>query len=150
MQRSRSTGSDLVPKRRPKSEFIPAAFLVEECGLHNKSPKPSSVKVSHGRWQAPKPQFKEFSNVNSPVQVDDESIPSSDDSFSSGSYFSNGEITSTVVRTLYECEAEDENELSFLPGQLIRNITKSDEPGWLRGDLNGKTGLLPRNYVKFM
>ncbi|CAH0591738.1 unnamed protein product [Chrysodeixis includens] len=52
------------------------------------------------------------------------------------------------VRTLYACLGESDGELSFEPNQIITNVTASGEPGWLRGTLNGKTGLVPENYVE--
>lgn len=52
------------------------------------------------------------------------------------------------VRTLYACLGESDGELSFEPNQIITNVSASGEPGWLRGTLNGKTGLVPENYVE--
>ncbi|XP_031840221.1 GTPase regulator associated with FAK isoform X2 [Nomia melanderi] len=52
------------------------------------------------------------------------------------------------VRTLYACLAENDGELSFQPNQIITNVKASVEPGWLEGTLNGKTGLVPKNYVE--
>ncbi|CAG9571965.1 unnamed protein product [Danaus chrysippus] len=52
------------------------------------------------------------------------------------------------VRTLYACLGESEGELSFEPNQIITNVCPSGEPGWLRGSLNGKSGLVPQNYVE--
>ncbi|XP_017891094.1 rho GTPase-activating protein 26 isoform X1 [Ceratina calcarata] len=52
------------------------------------------------------------------------------------------------VRTLYACVAESDGELSFEPNQIITNVKASMEPGWLEGTLNGKTGLVPKNYVE--
>ncbi|XP_063365993.1 rho GTPase-activating protein 26 [Cydia amplana] len=52
------------------------------------------------------------------------------------------------VRTLYACLGESEGELSFEPNQIITNVSASAEPGWLRGTLNGKSGLVPENYVE--
>ncbi|KAL6426163.1 hypothetical protein ACFW04_009016 [Cataglyphis niger] len=52
------------------------------------------------------------------------------------------------VRTLYACMAENDGELSFEPNQIITNVKASLEPGWLEGTLNGKTGLVPKNYVE--
>ncbi|OWR51311.1 rho GTPase-activating protein 26 [Danaus plexippus plexippus] len=52
------------------------------------------------------------------------------------------------VRTLYACLGESEGELSFEPNQIITNVSPSAEPGWLRGSLNGKSGLVPQNYVE--
>ncbi|XP_063831792.1 rho GTPase-activating protein 26-like [Ostrinia nubilalis] len=54
----------------------------------------------------------------------------------------------TRVRTLYACLGESDGELSFEPNQIVTNVAPSGEPGWLRGTLNGKTGLVPENYVE--
>ncbi|XP_045478626.1 rho GTPase-activating protein 26 isoform X2 [Harmonia axyridis] len=54
------------------------------------------------------------------------------------------------VRTLYTCLAGHDGELSFEPNQIITNVRASQEPGWLEGTLNGKTGLIPENYVEFL
>ncbi|XP_071847645.1 rho GTPase-activating protein 26-like isoform X20 [Apostichopus japonicus] len=52
------------------------------------------------------------------------------------------------VRTLYACDADNESELSFQPNQIIVNVRESKERGWVLGTLNGKTGLIPSNYVE--
>ncbi|XP_013171465.1 PREDICTED: rho GTPase-activating protein 26-like [Papilio xuthus] len=52
------------------------------------------------------------------------------------------------VRTLYACLGESEGELSFEPNQIITHVTPSGEPGWLRGMLDGRSGLVPENYVE--
>ncbi|RZF32855.1 hypothetical protein LSTR_LSTR009406 [Laodelphax striatellus] len=54
------------------------------------------------------------------------------------------------VRTLYACLGENDGELSFEPNQIITNVRTSLEPGWLEGTLNGKTGLVPENYVEVL
>ncbi|KAJ8940220.1 hypothetical protein NQ314_010782 [Rhamnusium bicolor] len=54
------------------------------------------------------------------------------------------------VRTLYACLGEHDGELSFEPNQIITNVKISQEPGWLEGTLNGKTGLIPENYVEVL
>ncbi|CAG9128571.1 unnamed protein product [Plutella xylostella] len=54
----------------------------------------------------------------------------------------------TRVRTLYACLGESDGELSFEPNQIITNVAPSGEPGWLRGTLNGRAGLVPENYVE--
>ncbi|XP_049540899.1 rho GTPase-activating protein Graf [Anopheles darlingi] len=54
------------------------------------------------------------------------------------------------VRTLYACLAENDGELSFEPNQIITNVRRSNEPGWLDGTLNGKSGLIPENYVEIL
>ncbi|OQV14670.1 Rho GTPase-activating protein 42 [Hypsibius exemplaris] len=52
------------------------------------------------------------------------------------------------VRTLYQCHADVPSELSFEPNEIITSIRQSIEPGWLYGELRGKTGLVPENYVE--
>merc|ERR1711953_476427 len=54
------------------------------------------------------------------------------------------------VRTLYACVGEHESELSFEPNQLITDVRPSLEPGWLEGNLDGRRGLVPENYVEFI
>nr|XP_034301151.1 rho GTPase-activating protein 26 isoform X6 [Crassostrea gigas] len=55
-----------------------------------------------------------------------------------------------TARTLYQCQADNESELSFEPNVIITNVRESKEPGWLEGSLNGKRGLIPLNYVEFV
>ncbi|XP_007899523.1 rho GTPase-activating protein 26 isoform X2 [Callorhinchus milii] len=54
------------------------------------------------------------------------------------------------ARSLYACKAEHESELSFSAGTMFENVHPSREPGWLEGTLDGKTGLIPENYVEFL
>lgn len=54
------------------------------------------------------------------------------------------------VRTLYACLAENDGELSFEPNQIITYVRRSNERGWLIGTLNGKSGLIPENYVEVL
>lgn len=82
-------------------------------------------------------------------------------------------VFSRRVRTLYACVGENETELTFEPNQIIVNgnnvclfyqilfciifsldiylaVRPSREPGWLEGVLNGRTGLIPENYVELL
>ncbi|XP_052598024.1 rho GTPase-activating protein 26 isoform X5 [Peromyscus californicus insignis] len=54
------------------------------------------------------------------------------------------------AKALYACKAEHDSELSFTAGTIFDNVHPSQEPGWLEGTLNGKTGLIPENYVEFL
>ncbi|XP_035382930.1 rho GTPase-activating protein 26 isoform X2 [Electrophorus electricus] len=54
------------------------------------------------------------------------------------------------ARALYACKAEHDSELSFFAGTIFENVHPSREPGWLEGTLDGRTGLIPENYVEFM
>uniref|UniRef100_A0A671N1Q8 Osteoclast-stimulating factor 1 n=1 Tax=Sinocyclocheilus anshuiensis TaxID=1608454 RepID=A0A671N1Q8_9TELE len=48
----------------------------------------------------------------------------------------------------YEYEAAHEDELTLRLGDVIRNVRRIEEEGWMEGDLKGKRGLFPDNFVK--
>ncbi|XP_029352319.1 CD2-associated protein isoform X2 [Echeneis naucrates] len=48
----------------------------------------------------------------------------------------------------YEYEAVHEDELTLRLGDIIKNVRYIEEEGWMEGDLNGKRGLFPDNFVK--
>ena len=51
------------------------------------------------------------------------------------------------AEALFDFEAENNNELDFKAGAIIRNVTRIDE-NWLEGTFGGKTGYFPTAYVK--
>ncbi|XP_051956109.1 rho GTPase-activating protein 42-like isoform X2 [Xyrauchen texanus] len=53
------------------------------------------------------------------------------------------------AKALYPCQAEHSHELSFPQGALFSDVYPSVEPGWLQATYEGKTGLIPENYVMF-
>ncbi|XP_071195655.1 rho GTPase-activating protein 26-like isoform X2 [Salvelinus alpinus] len=59
-------------------------------------------------------------------------------------------IPGRQARALYACKAEHHSELSFIAGTTFENVHSSREPGWLEGTLDGRTGLIPENYVEFV
>ncbi|XP_026473238.1 LIM and SH3 domain protein F42H10.3-like [Ctenocephalides felis] len=54
-----------------------------------------------------------------------------------------------VYRALYDYSAQDVDEVSFMDGDLIVNVSCIDE-GWMTGTVQrtGMTGMLPANYVE--
>lgn len=48
----------------------------------------------------------------------------------------------------YEYEAAHDDELTLRPGDVIKNARRVEEEGWMEGELNGKKGLFPDNFVK--
>lgn len=50
---------------------------------------------------------------------------------------------------LYDYEANDFDEISFDPEDIITNIDMIDE-GWWTGECKGKVGLFPANYVQLL
>ena len=50
---------------------------------------------------------------------------------------------------LYPYEAANDDELSLQPDDVITLITKEGEDaGWWKGELKGKVGLFPDNFVE--
>lgn len=47
----------------------------------------------------------------------------------------------------YDYDAVHDDELTIRVGEIIRNVKKQEE-GWLEGDLNGRRGMFPDNFVK--
>ncbi|XP_034463558.1 rho GTPase-activating protein 26-like isoform X1 [Hippoglossus hippoglossus] len=79
------------------------------------------------------------------------SAPSSPQPTSSASSDSSPiSLAGRKARALYACKAEHDSELSFIAGTIFENVHGSREPGWLEGTLDGRTGLIPENYVEFL
>ncbi|MEJ1285169.1 CD2-associated protein [Cricetulus griseus] len=48
----------------------------------------------------------------------------------------------------YDYDAVHDDELTIRVGEVIRNVRKLQEEGWLEGELNGRRGMFPDNFVK--
>nr|XP_020767954.1 CD2-associated protein isoform X1 [Odocoileus virginianus texanus] len=48
----------------------------------------------------------------------------------------------------YDYDAIHDDELTIRVGEIIRNVRKLQEEGWLEGELNGRRGMFPDNFVK--
>ncbi|XP_034031611.1 1-phosphatidylinositol 4,5-bisphosphate phosphodiesterase gamma-2 [Thalassophryne amazonica] len=63
-------------------------------------------------------------------------------------YVKPNEIEPLLVKALYSYKATQPDELSFMKGDLIHNVTKANS-GWWKGDYGGKLQLFfPSNYVE--
>ena len=51
------------------------------------------------------------------------------------------------VEVEFKYDAEQADELSINVGDIIKNVVMS-EGGWWEGELNGKKGMFPDNFVK--
>ena len=47
----------------------------------------------------------------------------------------------------FDYDAEQEDELTLRVGDVIRNVTTA-EGGWWEGELKGRKGMFPDNFVK--
>ncbi|XP_061623186.1 drebrin-like protein A isoform X1 [Phyllopteryx taeniolatus] len=52
------------------------------------------------------------------------------------------------VRALYDYHAEDDSEISFEPGDIIRDVETVDKAWWRGWSKDGRQGLFPANYVE--
>ncbi|XP_067097097.1 CD2-associated protein isoform X2 [Osmerus mordax] len=52
------------------------------------------------------------------------------------------------VVVVYEYAAQHEDELTLRLGEVIRSVCRVEEEGWLEGELSGRRGLFPDNFVK--
>lgn len=63
-----------------------------------------------------------------------------------------GEGDHVLARAEYDFEAENDEELAFHAGDMLRLAPKDKQPrvkGWLLASLNGTSeGLVPANYIK--
>lgn len=104
-----------------------------------KPTRPSSLPPNPSPTSPLSPSWPMFSAPSSPMPT---SSTSSDSSPISTPF--------RKAKALYACQAEHDSELSFTAGTVFDNVHPSQEPGWLEGTLNGKTGLIPENYVEFL
>ncbi|XP_076819456.1 rho GTPase-activating protein 26-like isoform X2 [Clavelina lepadiformis] len=154
---------------RPKPKIIPNSFTARELNddeilEDNSRPTPGERPVSSkpnmppSRPAIPNKDFVRSRPRSSPVIRQDPDSPvsptspvnSEPQSPETESECTDEDVVLKVARTLYECRAEHESELSFHPGQMIKDVRMTEEPGWLMGVLNGKVGLVPRNYIEFL
>lgn len=52
-----------------------------------------------------------------------------------------------VVRVIYDYDATDPIELTLREGEIV-SVLNQDPSGWWKGELNGKVGLFPHNFVE--
>ncbi|XP_063810467.1 SH3 domain-containing protein 21 isoform X2 [Pseudophryne corroboree] len=49
---------------------------------------------------------------------------------------------------LVDFHGQLEDELTIKAGDILKNVKKTGEEGWLEGELNGKRGIFPQSFVK--
>uniref|UniRef100_A0A8C5N098 Intersectin-1 n=1 Tax=Leptobrachium leishanense TaxID=445787 RepID=A0A8C5N098_9ANUR len=62
---------------------------------------------------------------------------------------SQGDVKVVYYRALYPFDARSLDEITIQPGDMIMvDESQNGEPGWLGGELKGKTGWFPANYAE--
>ena len=52
------------------------------------------------------------------------------------------------VLVLIDFEGTMGDEITVRAGDVVKNVTKASEEGWLEGELSGKRGIFPANFTK--
>ncbi|XP_036400714.1 intersectin-1 isoform X2 [Megalops cyprinoides] len=63
--------------------------------------------------------------------------------------FTQDKVKVVFYKTLYPFEARSHDEITIQPGDIVMvDESQTGEPGWLGGELKGKTGWFPANYAE--
>uniref|UniRef100_A0A8C9YEP8 Rho GTPase-activating protein 42 n=1 Tax=Sander lucioperca TaxID=283035 RepID=A0A8C9YEP8_SANLU len=111
----------------------------------------SSVeRASSLRQGRPVQRLSSVSSLKSTYSVDQRHASSTSSTVTETRVTDSTSPSQQDAKALYSCEAEHSHELSFPQGALFSNVYPSVEPGWLQATYNGRTGLIPDNYITYM
>ena len=54
-----------------------------------------------------------------------------------------------MARVTFDYEAENEDELNLTEGDMVK-VLDQEEEGWWKGELKGKIGVFPSNFVELV
>uniref|UniRef100_A0A3Q3M5S3 Rho GTPase activating protein 10 n=1 Tax=Mastacembelus armatus TaxID=205130 RepID=A0A3Q3M5S3_9TELE len=132
----------LTRQNRPLAVYNPQSLDIQNVGDGSSL---ATDETSMGSNESVSSQSSSASASETPTERSDHAQLNT--SLSSGS---NSGVTSRKAMAVYPCEAEHDSELSFQVGAIFNAVTQSREPGWLEGELEGKRGLIPENYVEML
>lgn len=92
--------------------------------------------------------FESTSDINSTDLTSKYASLSLNDSTSKQSTSIEQNIPRKLYKVLYAFEARNLDELTINPGDIITGINIQQEPGWLSGELHGRSGLFPQAFVE--
>ena len=54
-----------------------------------------------------------------------------------------------MAKVTFDYDPENDDELRLKEGDMVK-VLGQEEEGWLKGELNGKTGVFPSNFVELV
>lgn len=57
--------------------------------------------------------------------------------------------TNAVAKVTFDYDAENDDELTLKEGDIVK-VLNQEEEGWWKGELNGKIGVFPANFVELV
>uniref|UniRef100_A0A8B9HA77 Rho GTPase-activating protein 42 n=1 Tax=Astyanax mexicanus TaxID=7994 RepID=A0A8B9HA77_ASTMX len=168
---SRTSRSSLAPKKAPHSSAIalrPSQLsytpAVSQRSLHNLEARRSCVGSVQSLLAVEQRDSSRTSRPDLPPKVLLRHRPDSSNGYqrpgsvvaARAMMFENASSAASPApvgrdaKAMYSCEAEHSNELSFPQGAHLTNVYPSVEPGWLQATYEGRTGLVPENYVAYL
>ncbi|XP_061778866.1 rho GTPase-activating protein 10 isoform X2 [Nerophis lumbriciformis] len=152
-------------QNRPLAVYNPQSLDIQTvCDLANdETSMGSNESVSSQSSTASVPETPSDKGDHVPLSTSLSSGSNSRASTAAASWLGEGQHVSTPdkekphesvsgrkAKAVFPCEAEHDSELSFQVGAIFNAVTPSREPGWLEGELQGKRGLIPENYVEML
>uniref|UniRef100_A0A3Q3VZC3 Rho GTPase-activating protein 10 n=1 Tax=Mola mola TaxID=94237 RepID=A0A3Q3VZC3_MOLML len=135
----------LTRQSRPLAVYNPQAIDIQNVSAMGDSSSLTTDETSMGSNESVSSQSSSASASETPIEKSDHTPLSA--TLNSGS---NSNVTGRKAKAVYPCEAEHDSELSFQVGAIFNAVIQSREPGWLEGELDGKRGLIPENYVELL
>jgi len=99
-------------------------------------------------YNEPNPQVEEeISNLESAIQQLESIQADLKEALSQETSTTVDDSNAIVVKAIYSYAAQNESELSFNEGDMLK-ILQKDESGWWFASLNDKEGFVPANYIE--
>ncbi|XP_028255753.1 proto-oncogene vav isoform X2 [Parambassis ranga] len=90
-----------------------------------------------------------FKDVDTTLHTPYKQPEQSDSSYNTPNSTPGGSVKSFgVARARYDYSAKDRSELSLREGDTIKILSKKGHSGWWKGEVYGRVGLFPSNYVE--
>lgn len=126
-----------VDRTSPNDRLSTSLTCQLQKPIPKKPPPPAPAENNISLDHAPPPPPKPIGNAwNNPLNI---------------MARNQGNVPREQARVIFEYNAANEDELSIKPGEIIDIISKKiQDQGWWMGELNGKIGMFPDNFVELV